>query len=579
MVINNVKESSISTSYICETPPIHNHMNTNVFSVYDASTGSITTKNPILVEIDTSKPGRYSPSPLIFTTAKIHTDSKTKLMEPVQVTPVPILSTIEGNLVKAGIASNADSKAIPLSKISSEGAKALSGKPEINLVSTCKDKSLLPTVALFFSNEKIKSEPYTTNSLDSANLPHEGEKLCNFRDTTGKPKLANNDTMTLKGQPVKELSTTENNFSTTDKVKKSTEISKRAACSKNTLEKDSLIEKSNERFPDPDNIDSKISPVDFKNQENMHKINIKSPDGPKSHLISKDKVNINASVNGNKKLQRQKNALTEAINDSVNNISKPNTQIYGNEAEKNISTKSDKVTLPKVDSKIDFAAHVTLPIDSKFSTINTSTANQAKGVCVTTLPPTEKKPSQSTISASTSKVKSITEKVNLNPISIPKSASKPSTPQTNVNETKVSTTSPINLTSTGPLINSKSTAIPVSVKPVVLSSSSCSSQSVKTDSSLKCTVTKVNTTLPSYIVSTTKTKIGSTFTSGTPAITSNPQIQKLPISVNTNSAQVKSFSASAAKSLPSTSATNGTKHTNVSKQTKSKPDTIKKDRA
>ncbi|XP_013135254.1 PREDICTED: mucin-5AC-like isoform X1 [Papilio polytes] len=87
---------SASTSV---TASIHNYMNTNVFGAIDTST-SKTTKSSLIVEIESTK-SSYSPSPLIFTTAKIHTHNKIKEMEPLHVTPVPILSTIEGNVIKS----------------------------------------------------------------------------------------------------------------------------------------------------------------------------------------------------------------------------------------------------------------------------------------------------------------------------------------------------------------------------------------------------------------------------------------------------------------------------------------------
>ncbi|XP_060800573.1 mucin-3A isoform X1 [Amyelois transitella] len=77
---------------------IHNHMNTNIFNSLDSAKKTVVPKSQILVEIDSNKSNSYNPSPLIFTTAKIHTDGKIRHMEPVQVTPVPILSTIEGSV-------------------------------------------------------------------------------------------------------------------------------------------------------------------------------------------------------------------------------------------------------------------------------------------------------------------------------------------------------------------------------------------------------------------------------------------------------------------------------------------------
>lgn len=85
------------------TNNIHNHMNTNVFVNQDNFKSVIPSQSQILVEIDGKRPISYNPSPMIFTTAKIHTDSKTNKMEPVQVTPVPILSTLEGSGSKSGV--------------------------------------------------------------------------------------------------------------------------------------------------------------------------------------------------------------------------------------------------------------------------------------------------------------------------------------------------------------------------------------------------------------------------------------------------------------------------------------------
>ncbi|XP_028158271.1 mucin-5AC-like isoform X1 [Ostrinia furnacalis] len=87
-------------TYACTPSAIHNHMNTNIFSNTDAIKNSVVPKSQILVEIDGNKPSSFSSGPLIFTTAKIHTDGKTTQMEPVQVTPVPIFSTVEGSVIK-----------------------------------------------------------------------------------------------------------------------------------------------------------------------------------------------------------------------------------------------------------------------------------------------------------------------------------------------------------------------------------------------------------------------------------------------------------------------------------------------
>lgn len=98
---NNVKVSIKSNgSTITQT---HSHLNSYMFN-NDARQNP--PKTQALVGIESTKLSGYSPSPLIFTTAKIHTDGKSKQMEPVQVTPVPILSTIESNVVITGAVTN-----------------------------------------------------------------------------------------------------------------------------------------------------------------------------------------------------------------------------------------------------------------------------------------------------------------------------------------------------------------------------------------------------------------------------------------------------------------------------------------
>ncbi|XP_045489177.1 mucin-17 isoform X1 [Pieris rapae] len=84
---------------VCNPAVVQNHMNTNVFG--DMITSEVP-KTSVLIEISEKKSSGFG-TPLIFTTAKIHTDSKTKAGEPLHVTPVPILSTIEGNHVKSEV--------------------------------------------------------------------------------------------------------------------------------------------------------------------------------------------------------------------------------------------------------------------------------------------------------------------------------------------------------------------------------------------------------------------------------------------------------------------------------------------
>ncbi|XP_034825271.1 serine-rich adhesin for platelets-like isoform X1 [Maniola hyperantus] len=580
-ITNNVKESPVSTSYICGSAPIHNHMNTNIFSSYEASIGLITTKNHILVEIDNSKPGRYIPSPLIFTTAKIHTDSKTKVME-----PVPILSTIEGNGVKAGAFPGSETKTICLTQTSSDGIKVLSGKPEINALQTYKDNTFSPTVTHSFLksealNDNVKKSPTTSSSLKgSTNLFYQDTKLGQSSNTVNFPaaaKLTSSKNTSLKLQPIIDiLPTTHTNISIPDEVK-SIEMLTCASSSNDISETFSLMDKPKENFRILDEMDYKISldPLNLQNQENTHKINLESPQHRKTQFISKDsELVINTSVTSNKKLQCQINLSNEATNDSVSKIIKSDTQSLLKEIDNNLSVKTVKV--PKQDTKSDFASHDTLPTATKNSSISTSKV-------ITTPSKTEIKTTPSTVPVSTHKVKSTAATGILKPTlsgvckDVPKSLCKSlaTTSQTDIKGSKESTTTSSTPASTASLSNSKLTAISVSAKTDIVSPSSCPSQTIKTDPSIKFTVTTGNITLPSYIVSTSKTKIGSTLTSTTPVITSQAQIQKPLVNIHTTSA----FATSSAKTSPSTSAANGTNHANFSKQTKSKAaETIKKDK-
>ncbi|XP_031763349.2 uncharacterized protein LOC113509105 isoform X1 [Galleria mellonella] len=114
-LINVTNENHVEKSFSISPSTIYNHMNTNIFGSSDGTKNIVSPKTQILVEIDATKQTGYSPSPLIFTTAKIHADGKAKHMEPVQVTPVPILSTIEGSVVKAASISNNENKILPVS--------------------------------------------------------------------------------------------------------------------------------------------------------------------------------------------------------------------------------------------------------------------------------------------------------------------------------------------------------------------------------------------------------------------------------------------------------------------------------
>lgn len=100
---SNDKPDSTVANSVKETLPKCTATNghTGISSSVNYSNGSIgcspSPKTQILVDIEGHKTTGHGPSPLIFTTAKIHVDGKTKEMEPVHVTVGPILSTVEAS--------------------------------------------------------------------------------------------------------------------------------------------------------------------------------------------------------------------------------------------------------------------------------------------------------------------------------------------------------------------------------------------------------------------------------------------------------------------------------------------------
>ncbi|XP_047023722.1 mucin-5AC-like isoform X1 [Helicoverpa zea] len=180
---SNVKDNSVS-KFTSSNAPIHNHMNTNVFNSHDGLKGYVAPKSQILVEIDNSRQVGYNPSPLIFTTAKIHTDGKTKQMEPVQMTPVPILSTIEVSVIKSGINTGETSGQVS-SNIStgystiSHNAKPITEQIMKPLLNTLQNKEIDSKILI--STEK---KTVTTNAPDKISL----SSLSNKESTLTQPK-------------------------------------------------------------------------------------------------------------------------------------------------------------------------------------------------------------------------------------------------------------------------------------------------------------------------------------------------------------------------------------------------------
>ncbi|CAB3224940.1 unnamed protein product [Arctia plantaginis] len=158
--------SNTMPKYTGGDEPLHNHMNTNVFNSPDTLKGLLTSKTQVLVEIDASKKSGISPSPLIFTTAKIHSNDKTKHMEPLQVTPVPILTTIE---------------------VSIKGAKNSSGEPSGTVTSN------VSTVPCNMTNSNKNIPEKKQNLKTSTFVPEPTSKIIDIKELTDKNKLTQNN--------------------------------------------------------------------------------------------------------------------------------------------------------------------------------------------------------------------------------------------------------------------------------------------------------------------------------------------------------------------------------------------------
>ncbi|XP_038213656.1 topoisomerase I damage affected protein 7-like isoform X1 [Zerene cesonia] len=76
---------------------------THVFGSKSMTSSYNTTTNSLLIEMNDKTTSSVNTNALIFTTAKIHTDSKPKTMDSIQLSSTPILSTAEGNFIRAEI--------------------------------------------------------------------------------------------------------------------------------------------------------------------------------------------------------------------------------------------------------------------------------------------------------------------------------------------------------------------------------------------------------------------------------------------------------------------------------------------
>lgn len=593
LITNNIKENPPSTPYICGIAPIHNYMNTNIFSTYDMTKG-ITTKSPILVEIDGSKSGVYSPSPLIFTTAKIHTDSKTKLMEPLQVTPVPILSTIEGSVVRAGGLTNTDkiTSSVPQPQ---DSIISVCGKFDKNEIRSAKDKQTISSASNYvspnieiISNNKMEYQTKATN--ESVII----KSLVNTTDYTEKNQASGQLNLNA-GRLDNNLGETSNKHEVLIPIVKShidpvSKILKPAeGIKKQTSDSTSSSVKT-------ENSSDSFKSVKLQQQKtDTTKSSISVPFEIKVTNMSADKISalkssdtkrpdvsvgntVEKSFTSSKKLQRQKNASIQDVQDmavGTGEISKTP------KSTENIIPIKDNRKIEQVMAQ-DIIANV-VNLDKTSSTTVVTAHNLTKSSVSTS---TLSKPTASSSLVSTPNVKPITTYVDMassksssiiSSKTIPKSTSKSSlvSPDSSIkNIPKLPPSTSVKTAATASMMTKCVPEKPCIGKPDTAVSSSISyEQGSKGEKSVNI----VSTTLPSYIVSTSKTKIGSTFTSNTNTSTTKSQTStSLTETVFTTSATIKSpGTQQSARPIVGISPTNGTKRPNFSKQTQS--DTVKKD--
>ncbi|KOB75529.1 Transporter [Operophtera brumata] len=354
------KDQVTSKTNPSSNAPVHNYMNTNIFHSHDNSNANGTTKSELLVEINGSKQSGYNPSPLIFTTAKIHTDGKLKNMEPVQMTPAPILSTLEVSVSKGGSITTNEKKV-------SNGTSVLNTiypQPQVN------EKSKENTVNISNSNvipvtqskDSITgkpanpSKPFTTSANNPIELiPHISEKTkeitvnisksniapatqCNMTvktDNLGKSitTLSNNplvlrpspetlksmnpvnvndkpgktkDSKMLVDEPRIVMSESKLKSTISDKTKTSVSV-------KTTKDPQTSLPKQNEKFKFDENktrleLDTKLKNKDIKETQELLNKNVKAPS------VANEFPSNSFNTNSPKTLHQQKNNPTEVSN-------------------------------------------------------------------------------------------------------------------------------------------------------------------------------------------------------------------------------------------------------------------------
>ncbi|XP_045459840.1 uncharacterized protein LOC123670388 [Melitaea cinxia] len=631
-----LKDSQSSTSYICGTAPMHNHMNTNVFSTYDVSKGIPAPKNQILVEIDGCKPGNYNPSPLIFTTAKIHTDSKSKLMEPVQTTPVPILSTIEGNVVKT-LTNNSERHVNSLptksvdqiitnktSKLDTNELQSDKGKAHISTtvttVSSKKDDISLKEVTNLneCKNKNVKDAPETRISQNTG-ITTTGITKNNTKSML--PTTKNSSNLTTPKNMKDVADSLANNKLSTDSAPVSTNSSTETSISyknQTTLSEMSLLPDKNKSTAliasDNEALKSNVQPVDLLMEDNKSiylkqtkeshcddNVTSASKISPLPGKLTNDEmtraVKLKESIvddkrddtntfktpiaSASKKLQRQKNAAVNEINETNNIFSSFSVEksSIAQEFDKKFITNNEKVSSCKGDYKRDGTYS-----SEKFSTgTKSSPINETRPTTTPSLPKSIDEAS------SKSKVKLTTEVTHVSPVTfttfedVTKTQTKSSivstTPSTK-NNTNITSVVTIKSQSSSKACTGNTSVMETFSKPDKSSNDTVVPTTSKYISSVKCDSTTASTTLPLYIVSTSKTKIGSTLTTDTLKNTTKSSSQQ-PFAeiVYTSTETEKTTQATKLRdgSTLITSSSSSANHSNFTQQTKTKTDTCFKD--
>lgn len=511
--------------------PMHNHMNTNVFNSYDSNKIVVTTKSQILVEIDSSKPSGYSPSPLIFTTAKIHADGKTKHMEPVQVTPVPILSTVELNLSKNGNVTTNEKKIVTtnngnslVSTVYNPGISSKTTTQHSNAVTSATPNSMV-TCTPVVTNQNKTTTPTTSiissilnnqTTLSNEKIINKGENITNNQKAKDGPiltpvvsKIPSTTKQTkaitsLKStnpviEPIKPTlsaisgvepnqSNQQSDKSLTDKIKSNSE---RTQVIDYKL-KDSI--QANKNNTDPTavikpNTSSNLAKTKSgsENKQLQRQKSIAVEDTPKSKTTS--------GLNSSNKVDTTKDSCAKIVSSSVKPSSTSQSKIQSN-----TSLSKDKTPKPSANEiKTETLKSLqtrTSNTTEKPSNINSKTTNKPSSIITSTTkndntistPNTTK--NVSLVKTSSNLPKSVTSAITSKSMTVP--STKSTTKVTSVTSQKPQSSAVTSVTSTKPIGSGKTKLPASSTTPSVSKTSSVSASSTPISSvpTLKPATTK-----------------------------------------------------------------------------------------